>query len=233
MIIAYTEQEYNQAKNNDLLKIICKTCKTEFLKNKKKVYFALNKMGSMTCDYCCKQCQTVAQTTSIVKPCGNCGNLVIRNISSSKTKSGNVFCTHSCSATYSNTHKTTGCRRSKLEKWLERRLTELYPELDIHFNRKDTIKSELDIYIPALKTAFELNGIFHYEPIYGSDKLNQIQNNDSRKIQTCLEQGIELCIIDITDMKHFRPQSAQKYLDIIVNLIVVGGAEIESALKRL
>lgn len=84
---------------------------------------------------------------------------------------------------------------------------------------KDAINSELDIYIPSLKLAFELNGIFHYEPIYGQDKMNQIQNNDNRKFQACLEHGIELCIIDSSKLTYFKPANAQKYLDIITQVI--------------
>lgn len=134
-------------------------------------------------------------------------------------KSPNNFCSKSCAATYRNTHKTTGNRRSKLEKYLEYELPILYPTLDFHFNRKDTINSELDIFIPSLKLAFELNGIFHYEPIYGSDKLAQIQNNDTRKFQACIENGIEMCTIDSSGLKYFKPKSAEKYLRIIVNII--------------
>ena len=87
------------------------------------------------------------------------------------------------------------------------------------FNGKDTINSELDIYIPSLKLAFELNGIFHYEPIYGKDKLQSIKNNDTRKFQACIEKGISLCIVDSSQQKRFSPKSSQKYLDIIVNII--------------
>ena len=79
--------------------------------------------------------------------------------------------------------------------------------------------SELDIYIPSLKLAFELNGIFHYEPIHGMDLLSKIQNNDNRKILACAEQQIELCIIDSTDLKYFKLNKAEKYLKIITDII--------------
>lgn len=134
-------------------------------------------------------------------------------------KSSNHFCTRSCAATYNNTHKTKGNRKSKLEYYLENKLVEIYPTLEFHFTRKDVINSELDIYIPQLKLAFELNGIFHYEPIYGAEKLNQIQNNDNRKFQACLEMGIELCIIDTSKLGYFKESNALPYLKIVQRII--------------
>lgn len=95
----------------------------------------------------------------------------------------------------------------------------LYPALVFHFNRKDAINAELDIYIPSLKLAFELNGLFHYEPIFGADKLAQIQNNDERKYQACIEHGIELCLIDVSSFKNFKEKGAVKYLSIIQEVI--------------
>ena len=131
----------------------------------------------------------------------------------------NNFCSQTCAGTYNSTHKTKGNRRSKLEIYLEKQLINLYPNLEIHFNRKDAINSELDIYIPSLKLAFELNGIYHYEPIYGKDKLSQIQNNDNRKFQACIENTIELCIIDTSTQKYFKESTSKKFLDIITNII--------------
>lgn len=77
----------------------------------------------------------------------------------------------------------------------------------------------LDIYIPSLKLAFELNGIFHYKPIFGNDKLTKTQNNDNKKLQACLEQNIELCVIDVSSQKYFKQNTSQKYLDIIIDII--------------
>ena len=150
--------------------------------------------------------------------CKQCGNEFLK-LNSATITSPNHFCTKSCAATYNNTHKTTGNRRSKLEVWLEEKLTTLYPTIKFDFNKKDVINSELDIYIPELKLAFELNGIFHYEPIYGEDKLKQITNNDNRKYQACIENEIELCIIDASKLKYFKESNCIKYLDIIANII--------------
>jgi hypothetical protein len=150
--------------------------------------------------------------------CCQCGVEFLKSLSQLK-KTKNSFCSQSCAATYNNTHKTKGNRRSKLETWLEEQLTILYPNLEILYSNKTTINSELDVYIPLLNLAFELNGIFHYEPIFGESKLNQIQNNDSRKFQACLENGIELCIIDTSQHKYVKPSTSQKYLDIIIHLV--------------
>lgn len=135
------------------------------------------------------------------------------------SKSGKTFCNRSCAASYNNTHKTSGTKISKLEKWLHASLVEQHPNLEFHFNKKDTICSELDIYLPSLKLAIELNGVCHYEPIFGKEKLDSIQLNDQRKFQTCLKQGIELYIIDTRSMKQFNEPQSVKYLDFIKDLI--------------
>lgn len=146
--------------------------------------------------------------------CRECGKEVRKNYVP-RSKSGRVFCGSSCAARYNNTHKTTGTRRSKLEGWLEERLRELYPDLDIHCNRRDAINGELDFYFPSLKLAFELNGIFHYEPIYGVESLEKCQNNDARKMQACFERGIELCVIDVSRQLQFTINGSEKFLCVI------------------
>lgn len=170
--------------------------------------------------FCNSKCFGQAITNISKVFCNQCSTqFCIKLSQKKKSKTGNHFCSKSCAAKFNNTHKTKGNRRSKLEIWLEQQLKTIYPNLEIIFNNKNVINSELDIYIPSLNLAFELNGIFHYEPIYGSEKLASIQNNDNRKFQACLEQAIELVIIDSSGLNYFKPDKAQKYLDIITKII--------------
>lgn len=216
----FSDLEFKQAKSEDKLPCECYKCGNIFYKEKKYINGFINKSKSDTIQFCSRKCKNDAQYTKISVICLNCNYIFEKKISEiKKSKSGNNFCSKSCAAIYNNTHKKHGTRISKLEKWLNTNLTKLYPDLEFHFNRKDAINSELDIYIPSLKLAFELNGIYHYESIHGQDKLQQIQNNDNRKFQACLEQGIELCIIDTSQQKYFKEKTSQKYLDIIERLI--------------
>jgi len=174
----YTKNEFDSAKSNDKLPCQCLKCGKTFYKEKRVISRTFTNYDRNSGNFCSRSCVMLAKERSHIVPCINCGNEFRLRNSNAKSKSGNYFCSQSCAATYNNKHKTTGNRRSKLEKYLETELNKLYPDLEILFNNKSTINSELDIYIPILNLAFELNGIFHYEPIYGQDKLNQIQNND-------------------------------------------------------
>ena len=213
----FTSEDFNSARTKQKLKGKCDYCGMTFL-SEKRAWKDRVKQNSP--HYCSLQCAGKAKTQqkTMSVTCLNCGVKFVKRLSE-LYPSGRNFCSCSCNATYHNTHKTHGYRRSKLEVWLEQQLVPLYPQLSFVFNNKEAINSELDIYIPSLKLAFELNGIFHYEPIYGPEKLAQIQNNDDRKAQACWERGIELCLIDVSSFGYFKPERAEKYLDIIASII--------------
>lgn len=169
--------------------------------------------------FCSRTCLRNSKPKTLIDvECKNCKTKFKKDLSN-VNRSNNHFCSRSCSASYNNKNKTKGNRRSKLEIWLEEQLTNQYPNLLIDFNKKSAIGSELDIYIPSLNVAFELNGLFHYEPIFGVNKLNQIRENDKNKFQKCFENKIDLCIIDTSKQIYVKPSTSQKYLDIITNII--------------
>lgn len=154
----------------------------------------------------------------VERDCSHCGKKVKRK-SSQAIRSKNSFCSQSCSATYNNTHKTKGSRRSKLEKYLEEQLTLLFPNLEILFNCKDVINSELDIYIPDFRLAIELNGIYHFKPIYGEKKLKKIQDNDLLKIEVCNRHRITLVTINTANQKQWCQESSKDFLTTITELL--------------
>ena len=221
----FTEEEYNSAKCRDLLSLKCYACDKVFQQEKHRIksgILADSMARSSVCKYCSRECRNKAKckygiVCSLVN-CLQCGrDFEKKNSQIAQTK--NNFCSRSCAATWNNTHKTTGNRRSKLEVWIEQQLTNDYPNLTIKYNDKAQIGSELDVYVEDFKLAFELNGVFHYEAIYGDKKLEQVQNNDNRKFQACLEKKIELCVINSSGSKNFKPERDVKYLNIIKNIL--------------
>jgi len=220
MLPLYTDEEFEKAISRDKLPLKCKYCEKIFYKSKHYIQTADIESRRENYDFCGNLCRAKYQFKGhrVDFNCEQCGKPASKTLSDYK-KTKHHFCSQSCSATYHNQRKQTGIRRSKFEVWVEEQLVSLYPNLEFHFNRKDTILSELDIYIPELKLAFEINGIFHYEPIFGQDKLNRIQKNEKGKFAACIENGISLCIIDISTLKYFKVSRGQKFLDIITTII--------------
>jgi len=213
----YTQEQFNNARFDEKLPIECYYCHETFYSIPKEIRKVLNNHPSIKLKYCSKKCAGLDKITKQKINCNQCG-IEFEKFKSQIKKTKNHFCSRSCSTIYNNIHKI-GYRRSKLEIWLESKLTTLYPGYKILFNDRTEINSELDIYFPELRLAFELNGIFHYEAIHGQEKLDKTQNNDNRKFQACLEQGIELCIIDTSTQKYVKESTSKKYLDIIINII--------------
>lgn len=214
----YTKQEFKIAKSTDKLPSKCYHCGKTFYSFKKNITASSKGSKQDKIKYCTHECSINSKRKKITVKCLNC-LLDFEKLPNQIKKTKNHFCSRSCAATYNNKHKTHGNRRSKLEKWLEEQLTLLYPNISIDYNKTSAIGSELHIYIPSLNIAFELNGIFHYEPIYGTNKLTQIKENDISKSKACHNSKIDLCVIDTSGQKYVKPSTSQKYLDIIINII--------------
>jgi len=214
----YTQEEFSSSKSREKLPLQCYQCDKTFYKPKNQIQAIQKGKTTAVGEYCSKSCQHTSRVTKQEVICKNCNKTFLK-IKSNIIKTPNSFCSMSCAGTYNNKHKTHGYRRSKLEVYLEDQLTQKFADLEIHFNRKDTIGSELDIYIPSLNLAIELNGIFHYEPIFGSNKLNQIQANDFSKSKACFDKEIDLCVIDTSQQKRFTESSSQVFLNIITDII--------------
>jgi len=218
MIPLYTQEQFDNAKSTDKLACQCYHCNSPFYKVKKEITCHLKGHPSHPIKFCSQACHHLSLTKKVKLECKNCKIEFLKSNGELK-KSTNHFCSLTCAGLYNSNHRTKGSRRSKLEIYLEAQLSQLYPNIQIDYNKSNAINAELDIFIPKLNIAFELNGPFHYEPIFGLDKLNKIQSKDQNKYKACIENTIDLCIIDTSDQKYFKEKSSQKYLDIINNII--------------
>lgn len=138
----------------------------------------------------------------ILVSCTNCGTMYKKGYYETKRYNNN-FCKHSCCAIYNNKRRTSGFKVSKLELFLqEHLLKERHSNLDFSFNDRHICDGyELDIYIPSLKLGFEINGIFHYKPIFGQDKLDNIVRKDIIKNSLCKNKKISLITIKDTSIR--------------------------------
>lgn len=205
-------------KSRELIPLRCVYCGAGNTRAKHLVQSYMKRRKHNFCSVSCSSNFYKTSATEIIT-CKTC-NEVFQQKSTTQ-----IFCNKSCAATYNNQHKKFGTRRSKLEKWLEERIRELYPNHEIHTNNKETINSELDIYFPQLKIAFEVNGIFHYQPIFGDKKLIAIQKNDKYKQEQCALFGIQLHSIDTSGQTIFTPESSCEYLDYIIETLKIRGAD--------
>lgn len=206
----------NTLKKGEKIKANCDYCKNDFYILSKYKKALLNPNVGFSGKFCSMKCMGLNNISLITIECKNCGTKVNKKPSQLK-KVKNAFCDNKCAGIYNAKHKKTGNRRAKLELWLEGKLSKLYPNLKILFNDTSAIKAELDIYIPELNVAFELNGIFHYENIFGT--LSEIQTRDKRKVSLCANVGIGLCVIDTSNQRYFKESTSFKYLDIIKNIM--------------
>jgi hypothetical protein len=218
MIPLYTQEQLKSSKYCEKLPLECEGCHSTYYKLKSDICKTLRGRTNVQCKFCSNKCKHKAKDKRSKVKCNFCGKIVIRTQSSLK-KTKFSYCDSSCSAKYTNSHKTKGTRVSKLEIWLQSKLKEIYPNTKFIFNSSNIIGLELDIYIEELQLAFELNGIFHYEPIFGKDKLNKTMQRDKNRFQLCIEKDISLCIIDTSSQKRFTEESSTKFLDIIINVI--------------
>lgn len=191
---------YNSMKNH--YEATCENCKTIFWRhNRQKLAFknAYKSKSSSSInkfEFCSRECMGKYHDKKLNLNCGWCNKDVVKKFAEFKRSiSGLVFCDRSCSASYNNTQKRRSLR-SKCEKMFFDLLKEKYTNLDLIANDKKMLDGlEADVAIPSLNLAIEWNGIVHYKPIYGEEKLNKIKSIDERKQNLAQQKGIRLIVI--------------------------------------
>ena len=105
---------------------------------------------------------------------------------------------------------------SKIEKFLKEGLTS--EGYDVIFHMKGLIPAEnleVDLFVPSLKTAIELDGPAHFLPIWGEDSLQKNIRSDAKKSGLILSKGY--CMIRVKQInKNVSEKSKRKTLALIL-----------------
>ena len=200
-------KEFAVLERRGLANMQCLHCNKTFLLEKHRVQRAA-KRG--TGKYCSQTCARHARRTSQEVPCANCKTL-FRKHGVELKRTGNHFCSRSCSAQFNNRHKNLGAsRRSKAEDYLSGLIRRDFPSLKMIQNDRALLPSglEIDIVIPHLKLAIELNGPVHYFPLFGDEKLSKIRSADILKQVEIQAAGYSLLVIDISAYGYFKKAKA-------------------------
>ena len=191
---------FNNKNRAKFIKVICSYC--ENVLNQPHHLYHKNAKNH----YCSQECRYAGLRTAKILElcCDQCGKDVSRPEYKLKTKHNKNFCSRSCRMRYFNIHHhiNKGCSSnvSFPEDFLYKQLSSLFPSIEILRNERKALKCgyEIDIYFPNLKFGIEVNGPIHYMPIFGEDKLENVQFKDSVKYQEMHDLGISFLIIDVS-----------------------------------
>jgi hypothetical protein len=172
------------------MQVNCLNCNKSFEKLSHEIKRTNNR------NFCCRSCRGKYYETKIEMMCGNCGAKISRYRKEAiKSKSNVCYCSSKCACTI-NMKTRKKSRRSKCEILLHELLVNAFPKLTILSNDKTMLDGmEVDIAIPTLSLAIEWNGIVHFKPIYGEEKLHQIQTRDDIKIKIANNKNINLIVV--------------------------------------
>lgn len=201
-------------RSRDLVPFACVACGATFHRRKHHVQAALKRGGGAgghtmeSCSPDCGRALVSARASRIV--CTECG-VHVRRPPSEIAKVRRPFCSRRCSMIYRNRGKDLGkTKRSRGEEYLAELIASEFPGISVQRNVRDVLPSglEIDLLLPDLGIAIEVNGPVHVLPIYGEDKLSAVQAIDRRKRVEIDAAGLRLVEIDISHCRSGKKTSA-------------------------
>jgi hypothetical protein len=235
MKLLVTAEQLAEYKSRQPIPLECENCRRTFYKTKNNIQSALKGNPQFALRFCSQKCNYAHRTKEnhVEVECAQCGQKVLKQKSWLKKNKHN-FCSKSCSAKYQNAHKTLGkSRKSKAEIHLAELICKDFGLNSVRENVRDILPSglELDLYLPSMNLAIELNGPMHFFPIHGQVKLEAIRDNDIRKQIEAQQIGCNLIVLDISQLKYWKETKAflnneyqerlKPILDAMTNLEII------------
>jgi very-short-patch-repair endonuclease len=108
---------------------------------------------------------------------------------------------------------------SKLEKYIHKKL--ISDGYKVEFHKEQTLvntKLQIDLFLPSINLAIEVDGPSHFAPVWGEDSLNRNKKYDSKKEGLILGRGWNL--IRIIQTKDYSDSRALLIYNQLLNLII-------------
>lgn len=107
---------------------------------------------------------------------------------------------------------------SKLEKYLLNKLLENGWKVDFHKEQMlINTKLQIDLFLPTINTAIEVDGPSHFMPVWGDESLKKNKTYDNKKTGLILGKG--LVLIRIKQLKDFSPSRADTVYDQLSTIL--------------
>ena len=110
---------------------------------------------------------------------------------------------------------------SKMENYLLQELTKKGFRIDFHKEHwLQNHKLQLDLFVPDLRTAIEIDGPSHFRPVWGMEQLIKNQKADRQKTGLILAQGLVLVRVKMEKKfsQRYSRQTLSKLLEILSNI---------------
>lgn len=202
-------QKLSSFKSREKLPIECSVCSSVFYKQKNEIQKIIKGSYHGSGLYCSLKCKGKKDSKQIKLSCTFCKKEISK---APNSITENNFCSLSCHAKFQHANKKTGFRRSKAEIYLTSLIQNDFPAMDVETSNRNLLNGlEIDILIPSIKLAIELNGPVHYYPIFGQTKFAKIVENDSKKISSLIKMQYGVIIVDISTCNYWK--TTQPFLD--------------------
>lgn len=107
---------------------------------------------------------------------------------------------------------------SKLEKFIHKQLLSLGYQVQFHKEQSlVTTKLQIDIFLPTINTAIEVDGPSHFEPVWGEQSLKRNIGYDQKKEGLITGKGWHL--IRIKQLKDYSPARAKQVVDRLIPIL--------------
>lgn len=104
---------------------------------------------------------------------------------------------------------------SRLEKFLLVKLRQNGYEINFHSRLLlPTVKLQVDLFLPSIKTAIEVDGKSHFQPIWGEEHFNKVKAADKRKNSFLIQNGY-----NIVRIKAVASKTTPAYCRLIYQLL--------------